>query len=169
MRFIRIYMYMHLTASYPFLRSLNQNFLSRPEKRPSKRLRQHGGGRADPAHGDHHRRRSAAGTESARWLGSPSKRCGIFSPARPPASSPLCVWARGAGRQARFPLATPPQPFSLTLPRIYPLRCYGISRVGRCRQQGEARHSSACATDTIQEASRVSEELADESFRHWHR
>ena len=78
-----------------------------PKKRPSKRLRQHGGGH--DGHAPRHllRRRSAVGGESAWWLGLALSRCGIFSTARPPASPLLCVWTDWAW------IAGPPTPYRL--------------------------------------------------------
>ena len=131
----------------------------------------HEGGRADHTPLDLLLRCSAAGAESARWLGPVLGRCGVFSPALLPDSPWSYVWAIGPGCRARFPLATKPQPFSLTFPRIHPLRRYKPkpSCLGRCLRHGEARHSSLCGTDIIQEASKVNEELADERLRHRHR
>ena len=97
------------------------------------------------------------------------KKGAALPTARPLSSSPLSVRAIGAGLRARSSLPATTQPLSLTVPRIYPLRCYGFSRVGRCRHHGEARHSSPCGHGHLPEARRVNEEHSVAFFRHRHR
>ena len=132
-------------------------------------LRCNEGGRAGHAHQILLLLRSTAGAESASWLGSAQSRCGIFSTAPPPASPPSYVWAIGAGHLAAFPLAPPPWPLSLTVPRIHPLCRYKPSSRRRCLHHGEAQHSSPCATDTIPEASGHDEEHSEDYFCRRHR
>ena len=47
----------------------------------------------------------------------------------------------GLGRRAKVSLMAPPQPLSLTVPRIYPHRRWIISSGGQCLQEGGERHS----------------------------
>ena len=127
-------------ATATVLRYLDGLIRSRPPEQTTKRLRAHVSGRAGPAPRDLLQWRSTAGAESAWWLSPAPSRCGIFPTAQPPGSPPSSVWPIGAGRRATHTLPAPPQPLSLTCPRIYPYRRWRMSFPGRCLQHGEARH-----------------------------
>ena len=104
----------------------------------------HEGGRAGHAPRDLLLRCSAAGAESARWLGPVLGRCGVFSPALLPDSPWSYVWAIGPGCRARSSAPPPPQPLSLTFHPIYPLCRNKPSSSGRCLQDGGVQYSSPC-------------------------